>query len=88
MHRSKHTQRPFVWEAPPISPDAGDPFGKGAAVASATECTGLEARPLQNKQQAENAAALLNIHKQKPQGNIGKGNPNNDKGEIDFHRST
>ena len=31
-------------------------------------------------------AALGALHAQKPQGNPGKGNPNNDPSEIHFHR--
>ena len=88
MSRSKHTQRPFVWEAPPITPGPDKPFDRSASVVSATECTGLEARPVHDPQEAEQYAALQNIHQQKPQGNIGKGNPRNDPSEIRFHRES
>lgn len=86
MSRSKHGQRPFVWEAPPITPGPDEPFSSSENVVSATECTGLEASPVHNRREAEQYTALYNIHKQKSQGNIGKDNPNNDPSEINFHR--
>lgn len=88
MPRSKHTQRPFVWEAPPITPGSDEPFAHSANIVSATECTGLEAIPVHDRQEAEQYTAMQNIHKQKPQGNIGKGNPRNDPSEIQFHRGS
>lgn len=86
MSRSKHAQRPFIWEAPPITPGPDKPFDHSTSVVSATECTGLEARPVLDHHEAEQYTAMGNIHKQKSQGNIGKGNPRNDPSEIRFHR--
>ena len=89
MSKTKHRQLPVnprKWNPPPISPDMPSAFGKTQSVASATECTGLERRPVLNETEAENYAELYRIHAQKPQGNIGKGNPNNSPDEIAFHR--
>ena len=54
---------------------------------SATDCTGLEAQPVLSDSAAEHYTELYDIHAQKPQGNIGKDNPNNDPSEINFHRT-
>lgn len=86
MSTSKHKQRPFIWEAPPITPGPDHPFKAASGVASATECTGLEVRPVINETAAESYTDLFPIHQQKTQGNIGKGNPRNDPSEIQFHR--
>lgn len=43
MDRDSQTQRPFVWEAPPITPGPDDSPDPGAIV-SATEYTGLKMR--------------------------------------------
>jgi len=37
--------------------------------------------------EAEHYTDLYKIHAQKPQGNIGKDNPNNDPSEVHFHRT-
>ena len=90
MSRSKHSQHPYnphLWNPPPISPDAPRAFDHPQNVASATECTGLEARPVLSHSEAEHYTDLYKIHAQKPQGNIGKDNPNNDPSEIHFHRT-
>ncbi len=90
MSRTHHHQRPdtdWVWNAPPISPDAPSPFPYAQDVASATECTGLAAQPILSQSECVDYEALYSIHEQKPQGNIGKDNPNNDPDEINFHRT-
>ena len=89
MSRTKHRQsgKPFGWNPPPVPPDAELPLAPPPGVVSATECTGLERQPVLRRQEAERYTDLQSIHQQKPQGNIGKGNPNNDPSEIRFHRS-
>ena len=62
------------------------PLGVTGNIASAMECTGLEAQPVISGEAAEYYKRLYGIHDQKPQGNIGKGTPNNDPSEIAFHR--
>ena len=89
MSRTKHRQQQHPaqpWNPPPLAPDAPSAFDHPQNVASATECTGLEAQPVLSESAAEHYAGLYAIHGQKPQGNIGKGNPNNDPSEIRFHR--
>ena len=56
--------------------------------ASATECTGLMTQPAMNEAESRELSELYAIHTPKPQGNVGKGNPNNDPDEIAFHRGT
>ena len=89
MSRTKHRQQHAAYQWNPPEPDQGaeDVRLKAPDIASATECTGLEQRPALNTGEAETYAKLYQIHAQKPQGNIGKGNPNNDPSEIKFHRS-
>ena len=89
MSRSKHHQQPIAhqWNPPPLCGDAQSVRQLPSSVASATECTGLEQRPVLSHREAEAYTQLYGIHSQKPQGNIGKGNPNNDPSEIAFHRS-
>ncbi|MBQ7885547.1 MAG: hypothetical protein IJ313_01490 [Clostridia bacterium] len=88
MSRSKHQQHGAKqWNPPPINPKADLPLGKTENVISSTECTGLEAQPVISGEAAENYTHLYGIHAQKPQGNIGKDNPNNDPSEIAFHRT-
>ena len=91
MSVSKHHQGTVrsvkPWRAPPISPESSLPLGETPSVASATECTGLEAAPVTSEHAAESYAQLYGIHAQKPQGNVGKGNPGNDPAEIEFHRT-
>lgn len=89
MSKSKHRQHSSAkqWNPPPIRPDTQTPFSRPQNVVSATDCTGLEAQPILNDSAAENYTELYAIHAQKPQGNIGKDNPNNDPSEIGFHRA-
>jgi len=89
MSRSKHTQHGGVrkWNPPPINPEADLPLSRTANIASATECTGLEAQPVIDGEAAESYTQLYGVHAQKTQGNIGKGNPRNDPSEIAFHRT-
>ncbi len=87
MSRSKHRQRGIQqWNPPPLTPDAPSSFAGTQDVVSATECTGLAAQPPLDEAAAHADAALGALHAQKPQGNPGKGNPNNDPSEIRFHR--
>lgn len=90
MSKSRHRQHPrsaMQWNPPPLAPDAPSTFGQTQNVASANECTGLERRPVLSKTEAENYTELYKIHAQKPQGNIGKDNPNHAPSEINFHRT-
>ena len=89
MSKSRHRQHNHPaaqWNPPPLPPDTPSVFPPAQAVVSSCECTGLEARPVLSSSEAEQYTRLYRIHAQKPQGNIGKGNPNNDPHEIDFHR--
>ena len=45
MRRNPRTHRPFVWEAPPITPGPDEPIDHSKSIVSATEYTGLETRP-------------------------------------------
>ena len=88
MARSKHQQRiAQQWIPPEAIRQAELTLSKPSSVASATECTGLEARPVSSDAAAESCTQLYGIHAQKPQGNIGKGNPRNDPSEREFHRT-
>ncbi|MGN0991520.1 MAG: hypothetical protein ACI4O4_08675 [Candidatus Ventricola sp.] len=89
MSRTKHRQHGGArqWNPPPIPPETRAPFSPPQNVVSATDCTGLEAQPVLSDSAAEHVSALYAIHAQKPQGNIGKDNPNNDPSEINFHRT-
>ena len=66
MSVSKHHQGRVStvkpWRAPPISPESDLPLGETASVASATECTGLEAQPALSDNAAKSCAQLCNIH--------------------------
>ncbi len=86
MSKSRHTSHPagHKWNPPPRHADV---FPEPTSVVSATECTGLEARPMIDREDAEHDAQLYAILPQKSQGNIGKGNPRNDDSEIEFHRT-
>ena len=86
MDKAKHAA--WQWNPPKRTAFAGEAFPASKDVLSATECTGLEAIPVHDRQEAEQYTAMQNIHKQKPQGNIGKGNPRNDPSEIQFHRGS
>ena len=88
MARSKHHQRiAQQWIPPEAICQAELTLSKPSSVASATECTGLEARPATSENAAASYSQLYGIHTQKPQGNIGKDNPNNDPSEIHYHRT-
>ena len=89
MNTSRHRQRGGAkqWNPPPISPGAQSSISPPQNVVSATDCTGLESQPVLSDSAAENYTDLYAIHAQKPQDNIGKGNPNNDPSEIRFHRT-
>lgn len=89
MSKSRHRQHQhaaYQWNPPPLGKEAPATSAPVQNVASATECTGLERRPVLSESEAEHYTELYHIHAQKPQGNIGKGNPNNDPSEIHFHR--
>lgn len=62
-------------------------FHKREVVQSATECTGLMMQVPGTEVAAESLSDLYAIHEVKPQGNVGKDNPNNDPREIRFHRA-
>ena len=87
MSKSKHRQGVHQWDPPPIPKGSHTICDQPQNVASATECTGLEIRPVVNEVAAESYTDLYSIHEQKTQGNIGKGNPRNDPDEIRFHRT-
>ena len=88
MSRSKHQQRTGVkmWNPPPLTTRIESPFDHTQNVQSATECTGLVQQPVMNQSEGLNLSSLYAIHDLKPQGNVGKDNPNNDPFEIEFHR--
>jgi len=88
MSKSAHKQHPNParWQPPPVAPHVPAPFETPQIVSSATECTGLMAQPAMNEEESESLSDLYAIHALKPQGNVGKGNPNNDPSEIRFHR--
>lgn len=88
MSKTTHTRHPNPsrWEPPPVAPHVPAPFETPQVVQSATECTGLMAQPAMNEEESESLSQLYAIHPLKPQGNVGKGNPNNDPDEIAFHR--
>lgn len=86
MSKSKHKQHAHQWDPPKLPKDAKLPFDDPQNVVSATECTGLTQQPVINTLEAQDYSNLYAIHPLKPQGNVGKGNPNNDPSEIAFHR--
>ena len=88
MSKSMHKQHPHPerWMPPPVAPHVPAPFETPQITASATECTGLMAQPAMNEEESQSLSDLYAIHSIKPQGNVGKGNPNNDPDEITFHR--
>ena len=89
MSRSRHVQHGGAkqWNPPKLTREADLPLSRTENTVSATECTGLEARPVVDDMAAQSYARLYGIHTQKTQGNIGKGNPRNDPSEIAFHRT-
>ncbi len=87
MSRSKKCQHPaFGWNPPDRRVEAADEsFHKRQIVQSATECTGLAMQVPGTPAAAESLSDLYAVHEQKPQGDVGKDNPNNPEGEIEFH---
>ena len=65
---------------------ADESFHKRQTVESATECTGLMMQVPGTEVGAESISDLYAIHEIKPQGNVGKDNPLNNREEIEFHR--
>ena len=86
ISKSKHRQSAYGWNPPPLPRDAKLPFDAPQNVVSATECTGLTQQPLIDENACTNIQDLYATLPLKPQGNVGKGNPRNDKSEIEFHR--
>jgi len=86
MSKSKHHQGVHQWNPPPIPKGSHTVYDQPQSVASATECTGLTQQPVMNVLEAQDYSDLYAIHQLKPQGNVGKGNPNNDPSEVAFHR--
>ena len=86
MSRTKHRQNAYQWNPPPIPKGSHAVYNQPQDVVSATECTGLTQQPVTNVLEAQDISDLYAIHQLKPQGNVGKGNPRNDKSEIEFHR--
>ena len=86
MSRSKHRQGVYQWNPPPPNKQAQTVYDQPQSLVSATECTGVILQPLQNVLEAQEMSDLFSIHQMKPQGNIGKGNPNNEPSEMAFHR--
>ena len=60
----------------PAPPCLGPADGQGAILQPVPE----------TESKARSLSALYAIHQVKPQGNVGKDNPNNPQAEIDFHR--
>lgn len=87
--KSKHTQKKsaaWQWDPPKPQEFADESFHRRREVQSATECTGLMQSVPKNEGEAASLSSLYAIHMAKPQGNVGKDNPNNDPSEIAFHR--
>ena len=77
----------WQWNPPKRVAFADESFHAYEDVQSATECTGLMQQIPENESEAYSLSSLYGIHVIKPQGNIGKCNPNNDPSEIHFHRT-
>jgi len=86
ISRTKHRQTAYGWNPPPLPMDSHTVYDQPQDVVSATECTGLTQQPVINVLEAQELSNLCAIHQLKPQGNVGKGNPNNDPSEVAFHR--
>lgn len=84
MDKAKHTA--WQWHPPKRTNAGNEAFATHKDVQSATECTGLIQQVPENESEAYALSGLYGIHVVKPQGNVGKCNPNNDPGEIAFHR--
>ena len=76
----------WQWNPPPIGEFADEAFHAERDVQSATECTGLMQQVPETESKARSLSALYAIHQVKPQGNVGKDNPNTPPEEIHFHR--
>ena len=79
----------YQWNPPKQQADAeaaDESFHKRQNVSSATDCTGLMMHVPETPAAAQSLSDLYAIHELKPQGNVGKGNPNNPEEEIAFHR--
>ena len=85
MDKAKHAA--WQWNPPKRSAFAGEAFPANKDVLSVTECTGLMQQVPENESEAYALSGLYGIHTVKPQGNVGKCNPNNDPSEIRFHRT-
>lgn len=84
MEKTKHAA--WQWNPPKRTELAEDTFPVQKDVLSATECTGLMQHVPENESEAYALSGLYCIHAVKPQGNVGKRNPNNNPDEIRFHR--
>jgi len=85
MDKEKHAA--WQWNPPKRVAFADESFHAYEDVQSATECTGLMQQIPENESEAYSLSSLYGIHVIKPQGNIGKCNPNNDPSEIHLHRT-
>lgn len=90
-HRKDDARTAYQWNPPKQQTDAeaaDESFHKRQDVSSATDCTGLMMHVPETPAAAQSLSDLYAIHELKPQGNVGKGNPNNPKEEIEFHRKS
>ena len=85
MDKAKHAA--WQWNPPKRVAFADESFHAYEDVQSATECTGLVQQIPENESEAYSLSSLYGIHVIKPQGNVGKCNPNHDPDEIRFHRT-
>ena len=85
MDKANHAA--WQWNPPRREAYADETFLPSKDVQSATECTGLMQHIPENESEAYALSSLYGIHVLKPQGNIGKGNPNNSPAEQQFHRT-
>lgn len=84
-HRRKNSA--VQWN-PPKLPTAQESFIDASPnVVSSTECTGLTPQPVIDENESIHYSELYAIHSIKPQGNIGKCNPNHDPGETASHQN-
>ena len=90
MKKQSDTRRAsaaWQWNPPPREETADECFHTRRQVQSATECTGLMQQVPESESEARSLSQLYAIHTVKPQGNVGKDNPNNPEAERSFHRS-
>ena len=85
MDKANHAA--WQWNPPRRKAFADETFQPNKDVQSATECTGLMQQIPENESEAYALSSLYGIHALKPQGNIGKCNPNNPSSEQQFHRT-